>query len=203
LEALSAMADGEEPPLDHALVDAHVRRCADCRSFRSELEPSTATAPQSVTAGAATTAEDLATMLRRQAARLDRQRHPGILRYLLALLGAQIVVFAVPALATGGPSGAHHDVRHIGAFAAAYGMGLVAVALRPARARTMLAVGQVLVLALVVSAIVDVADGSVSLLAELAHLPELASVLVLWLLVDRGTPIRSLSRRRPRSEPLA
>lgn len=36
-EALSALADGEEPAVDRVRLEAHVRRCASCARFSGEI----------------------------------------------------------------------------------------------------------------------------------------------------------------------
>ncbi|MEZ5165044.1 MAG: hypothetical protein R2695_00635 [Acidimicrobiales bacterium] len=75
-----------------------------------------------------------------------------------------------------------HDERHIGAFATAYAVGLAMVARRPARAGTMFIVGCALVIALALSTLVDVIEGSVTPTGEAVHVPEVLSLLVLWML---------------------
>ena len=61
-------------------------------------------------------------------------------------------------------------------------VGLLVVVVRPARARAMLPVAAVLAGALAITALVDLARGEVPLMGETSHLPELISVLLLWLL---------------------
>ncbi|MBU6315405.1 MAG: hypothetical protein KGR47_02750, partial [Acidobacteria bacterium] len=65
----------------------------------------------------------------------------------------------------------------------------------PARARTMLPVAAVLAGALLISAVIDLADGSIPLVGEATHLPELISVLLIWLLAV-PSPKRARSRAR-------
>ena len=142
--------------------------------------------------------EAVADSVRRVAARDDRRRQPSVLRYALLVLGVQIIVLAAPSLLFLDRTAASpHDARHIGAFATAYGTGLLLVARRPARARTMLAVGQVLVAALALSAMVDVIDQTVSLTDEFLHLPEVLALVVLWMMSrDNLAPDSSSSRQR-------
>lgn len=140
-----------------------------------------------------------------QVAAADRASHSRVVRVALAVVGAQIVVLSVPGLVLGSDGSLDgHDARHIGAFGVAYGIGLLLVVHRPARARTMLGVGQVFAAALVLSAVVDLLDDRADLGAELSHLPVVASVVVLWLLassdVGRRWPgLAQLRRRLPRS----
>ena len=89
-------------------------------------------------------------------------------------------MLAVPDLLATGD--AAHSARHLGAFSVAYAVGLIVVVVRPARARTMFHVAIVLAAGMVVTAVVDIAQGRVPLVNEALHIPELFSVLFLWLL---------------------
>lgn len=84
-----------------------------------------------------------------------------------------------------------HGARHLGAFTIAYAVGLLVVSVRPARARTMLPVAVVLGIALVVSGLIDIVDDTTGPLGEIAHLPELLSVLLVWLLARPVPPARA------------
>jgi hypothetical protein len=75
-----------------------------------------------------------------------------------------------------------HDARHLGAFSLAYAVGLLVVAARPARARSMLPVALVLGGAVLVSGVIDSLDSTVGALGEVTHLPEVLSVVLVWLL---------------------
>ena len=124
---------------------------------------------------------DLSGRIVKMAAKADRARHAIVVRLALALVGAYALASAIPDLSAGHGSGAEmHAARHLGSFTAAYGVGLLVVAVRPARARTMLPVSVVLGAALLITAAIDVADGHVPLTGESTHLPELASVALLW-----------------------
>lgn len=112
---------------------------------------------------------------------------------LLAVVAVEIVVVSVPALLGDEQATATHAARHLGAFAVAYGVGLLVVAARPARARTMLPVAGVLAGALVITAVVDLAQRRVPLVDEAAHLPELVSVVLIWLIA-----VPAPGRRRQR-----
>ena len=117
------------------------------------------------------------------------------MRVLLTVVAVEIIVFSLPALMLGDEQGTStHAARHLGAFTVAYGVGLLVVAVRPARARTMLPVAAVLAGALVITAIVDLANGRIPLVDEAQHLPEVLSVVLVWLLavpVPRRTARRS------------
>ena len=98
------------------------------------------------------------------------------------MCAVEVIVFSVGDLA-----GSNHDARHLGAFSIAFGVALLAVVVRPARARMMLPVAGVLAVALSISAVVDVAAGRVPLVTEARHVPEIVSVVALWLL---AAPVR-------------
>ena len=68
-----------------------------------------------------------------------------------------------------------------GSVGAAF-VGLLVVAVRPARARTMLPVAFVVASALAVTAVFDAAEGRVTFIAEGRHIPELVSLALVWLL---------------------
>jgi hypothetical protein len=117
----------------------------------------------------------------------------GLVRVLLAAVATELLVLSVPALVWGQRlASSEHGARHVGAFTAAYGAGLLLVALRPARARTLLPVAATLALAVLITAVVDVIDGRAPLWDETLHLPEVVSVVLVWLL---AVPSRSFPGR--------
>ena len=178
-EAVSARLDGEDPGIDPALVDAHLARCPGCRAFASAA----ADAHRAQRVGVAAAVPDLSGRVRKAVAVADRASRWSVVRALLVVVAVQIIGFSLPALIFGDEhETATHAARHLGAFTAAYGVGLLVVAVRPARARTMLPVAVVLAGALVITAIVDMANGDVPLVGEAQHLPELLSVVLVWLL---------------------
>lgn len=177
--AISARADGEPTEVRGELLDAHLDHCRMCAAFSAEVER----LRRRVRVTAAPTLPDLSSDVSRAAALQDRRTSPFVARWLLAVVAAQIMAFSVSDLVA---SDAHeelaHAARHLGAFTLAYAAGLLVVVARPARARTMLHVAVVLSAALVITAVVDVAQGRVPLLGESAHLPEVVSVVLLWVL---------------------
>ena len=109
------------------------------------------------------------------------------------MVAIEIVALSLPALVLGDEQDTSaHGARHLGAFAVAYGVGLLVVVARPARARTMLPVAAVLAGALLITAVVDLANGRIPLVGEAWHLPEIVSVALIWLLAV--PPVRSRSR---------
>lgn len=138
---------------------------------------------------------DVSRRVARLAAVADRAAACSIVRALLAVVAVQILVFSLPALVLGDERATSaHSARHLGAFTVAYAVGLLVVVVRPARARAMLPVAVVLAGALLVTAVVDLANGRVPLFDEAQHLPEVLSVLLVWLVA-----VPSTRRRRVRS----
>jgi predicted anti-sigma-YlaC factor YlaD len=178
-DAISAMADGEDPGVDERLLRAHLDRCVACRVFASEVSSSRTR----LRVGEADPMPDLSGRVAKRVALADRILAWRAVRALLVACAVQILLIAAPALFLGSEHGAsEHDARHLGAFTAAYGVGLIVVAVRPARARTMLPVAVVLAASLAVTALIDIGTGHTEVLSETTHLPELASVGLVWLL---------------------
>lgn len=122
----------------------------------------------------------------------DRASKWGTVRALLGFVAIEALILSVPALILGHDgSGSAHSARHLGAFTVSYAVGLLVVVVRPARARTILPVALVLAGALTVTALIDVAEGHVPLLGEAIHIPEMLSVLLVWLLA-RPAPQRTV-----------
>lgn len=176
-EAISAILDGEDPGLDPAAVESHLRSCAGCSTFRdgatalvgqtrlAAAEPIPDRAPQIVSA----------TWAGRSGWRRD------IVRSVLVGLGVLEVVTGLTALFAG--SGASiHQSRELGAFAIAIGVGVLLAAYRPWRIAGLLPVVAVLAVTSVAAGVVDVAAGRAGVDDEAHHLIELGAVLVLWLL---------------------
>jgi predicted anti-sigma-YlaC factor YlaD len=126
---------------------------------------------------------DLSGAIARLNAAADRAAHWSMLRILLGVVAVQVIAFSLPALVLGDEHDtATHAARHLGAFEVAYGVALIVVVVRPARARSILPVAMVLAGAQVISAIVDLASGRIPLVGEARHLPQVISVVLIWLL---------------------
>lgn len=195
-EAISAAVDGEDPGVDPRLVSAHLARCAGCRNF--ELMARRTGRALAVTEAPAI--PDLSRRITKLAALADRASHWSVARAALAVVAVEILLFAVPDLAArDGAAAPVHDARHLGAFTAAYGVALLVVVARPARARTVLPVACVLAGALVITAVVDLIEGNIPLAGEASHLPEILSVALVWLLTK---PRRRSGQPAPRQERL-
>lgn len=177
-EAISARADGEDPGVEGALLDAHLARCPSCRVFAASVEGSR----RRLSLHVATPMPDLSRRVAKANALFDRASKWSIVRALLVVVAAEITITAVPALLLGEGETDAHDARHLGAFSIAYAVALLVAAVRPARARTVLPVAAMLAGALMVTAVADIASGTIPLVNEASHLPELISVVLVWLL---------------------
>lgn len=181
VEALSANADGEDPGVDARLVAAHVSSCPSCRSFADGI----AAAGPATKVGSAPTMPDLSHHVARLTAIADRARVNVVLRAVLAGIAIAIAISAIRPLVFGDDGmgmGMSHVARHFGAFSMAYAVGLLVVVARPARARTMLPVAFVVAGALGITAVLDALEGHVTFIAEGRHIPELFSLVLVWLL---------------------
>lgn len=192
LAAISADVDGEDPGVDPRLLAAHLDSCAACRRYRDEL----AGLRRSAGMAPAQPMPDLSGRVSKLNAVADRAGRSWVVRALLALVAVEIIVVSLPALlGEGHEHGSIHEARHLGAFSVAYAVALLLVVVRPARARAILPVTIVLAAALLITAAIDVSEGHVPLVNEAAHIPELVSVALVWVLSrparDRGGPAAS------------
>ncbi len=131
---------------------------------------------------------DLPKRISKLVAAADRAGHWSVLRIVLAVVAVQVVAFSLPALILGKENDvATHSARHLGAFGVAYGVALLVVVARPARARSILPVALVLAGAQVIGAIVDLAMGRIPLVGEVRHLPQIVSVFLIWFLAVPST----------------
>jgi len=191
--AISAIVDGEDPGVEPRMLEAHLSHCPGCRSFRAALEGGAA--PH---LDAAVSTPDITQRMVRLNRIADRAGSLSIARVLLAVLAVEVLGFSLRDLVLGNDSDAFtHATRHLGAFSFAYGVGLLVVVVRPARARTMLPVAAVLAGALLISAVIDLAEGNIPLVGEATHLPELISVLLIWLL---AVPSPRRAKAAPKSD---
>jgi len=193
-DAISARADGEDPEIDDRLIDAHLARCPSCSTFAAAIDGS----KRRLAVQPAAPMPDLSRRVAKTNAVLDRAGKWSMVRALLIVVAVEIIVTAVPNLVLGDGESNAHDGRHLGAFSVAYAVALLVAAVRPARARTVLPVAAVLAGALFVTAVIDLANGTVPLVNEASHLPELISVVLIWWLAlpARQTPLTTGSSRR-------
>ena len=155
--------------MDNSIVEAHLRRCPGCRAFRADVDASLRCVP--VDRGADSghgQASHPARRRRRSCRALGRRprracrRRRRDHRDVGAESGRSRRAGAVA-----------HDSRHLGAFMIAYAVALLVVVVRPARARTVVPVGDRLAGALTITAVIDLVNGNVPILGESQHLPEI------------------------------
>jgi len=100
----------------------------------------------------------------------------------LAVVAVVQILLAVPALVLGNDAGLPvHTARHLGSFAVALGVGFLVVAWKPNRAPGLFPLAAALVACLVLTSIVDVANGRTAALGELSHSTELLGLALCWL----------------------
>lgn len=192
-EALSAIADGEDPGIDLRLIEAHLARCSECDAFAVAIDGSR----RRTVVRPAAPMPDLSRRVSKLNALADRASRWGVVRALLVVVAIETIVVSLPLLFTGDGLVDGHDSRHLGAFTIAYAVALLVVAVRPARARTVLPVAAVLAGALLITAVVDLFRGVVPLVNEATHIPELISVVLLWLLAVPAPRRRATSPDLP------
>jgi predicted anti-sigma-YlaC factor YlaD len=181
--AISARADGEDPGVDERLISAHLAGCASCRMFATAVDGSR----RAMRLPDEQEMPDVSRRVSTLTAMADRASRWGLVRALLVVVAVEVIALSAPSLF----DNQNHDARHLGAFSIAYGVSLIVVAVRPARARTVLPVATVLAGALLITTVVDLGRGVVPLTEEATHLPEVVSVLLVWLLtVPRPRPRR-------------
>ena len=196
VEAISAVIDGEDPGIDVRLIDAHVTRCPSCRAFQESMQG----VRRRMVVREVTATPDVSQRVSKLAAVADRAAAWQVPRVLLAVVAVEVVVLSMGDLfADGTDTQAVHSARHLAAFSMAYAVLLVLVVMRPARARTALPVAGVLALAILITAAADLIAGRIPLAGETLHIPEILSVLLIWLL---AVPTRRLRFRDKRPAPV-
>jgi predicted anti-sigma-YlaC factor YlaD len=191
-DALSARVDGEDHPLPDDEVERHLRACRDCTDYLDAV----AGLGRRLRVGEAVEVPDLTAPILVALAE-DRQTAATgwttRLRGLVALAGAVQLALALPALlGLVGPD--VHLGRDLAALQLALGVGFLVVAWQPSRASGLVPVAAVVAVVTVITAGIDVATGTASLVAEAAHLSELAGVVALWAL-HRRVPFGPLPMR--------
>ena len=180
IEAISALADGEASTIDQRLLNAHIAQCPSCRRFDAAMSASD---PSVIHVGRSTR------HVSRLAKAAERVARWQTTRVLLAVVAIQLLILSGRDLLWPVATGtAIHDVRHLAAFTMAYGMVLVAVAVRPSRARSALPAAAVLAGALAITAMVDLIAGRIPLAGEITHIPEVLSVVLIRILAPPEHP---------------
>lgn len=187
-EAASARLDGEALGMSDEALDDHLAGCADCASWVDQAVRLNRLARIS-----RAQVPDMADAIL-DAAPLPRRRGPAgwAVRTLRIALG----VIALAQLSISAPSlvgedmampMATHASHESAAFNIALGVGFLAVAMAPGRARAALPIAGTFILVLGVLSIADLADGAVGFGRLATHLAAMAGVLVM-LGLARATP---------------
>lgn len=182
LELISAAIDGEATVDEQHFLDAHLDTCVDCvvleRRVR-RLHRQVRLRPAETVPNLVATVTD-----RLRPATLGRG---GWLRPALAWVAAVMLIQNVAALVLGRVDGAdEHLARHLGAFGVALAIGFGFVAWKPQRAFGLLPFAGALIATMLISAVLDVADGGRSALAEAVHITEVIGLALLWMIA--GSP---------------
>lgn len=182
-EVLSADLDGEAAPHEVRQANAHLGSCGNCREWWSavgavnrRLRVRQAEAPADLTA---------AVLLR--APHVGRPESRRLLRFGIAVLAAVELAFAVIGGLAGSVSSVH-GTQHLGAFAAAVAIGLLAVALKPRRASGVLPVVAALLVTIPCFAVIDALQNDLSVVGGLHHLAQLGALTMVWVLAGRPLP---------------
>ena len=166
-------------------MEKHLEQCIPCREyleFSASLKRSGMRKAPSMT--------DLAPFVVKQFNIGQRKSVWSIARGTLAICAAEVILFSLFDF-----FGGTHESRHLGSFSIAFGIVLLSVVVRPVRARLMLPVAGVLALSLVTTAVVDMINGSIPLVTEARHIPEVISVAMMWLLAQPQHKTSSQTRR--------
>lgn len=200
-EALSARLDDEAPPpgADDAAVDAHLAGCAGCRTWLLEAT----TLHRTVRVRAAAPLEDRTDHILAAVPLTARPRRvrEGV-RYALLAIGITQILLALPSLVLGEDAQAPvHIAREMGAFELALGVGLLATFFRPRLAAGLLPFATALAGAMLLTAVLDVAQGQAVALTEAHHVLDLVGVALLALLHPRTRPGAAARPRTPAVSP--
>jgi predicted anti-sigma-YlaC factor YlaD len=182
-DAISARIDGEEPGVDAAMLERHLRFCFSCRQWESDATALSRT----VRVRPAETVPDLSSLIlaviaQEPGAPRRPGRTPAMARLGLVLIGVLQLLLAGPDLLSGSGHGRTHALHELGSFDIALAVGFLFAAWRPVRAYGLLPLVAMLAAGLGATAIVDISEGYASSLTETMHLLELAGFLLVWLL---------------------
>jgi predicted anti-sigma-YlaC factor YlaD len=169
-EACSAALDGEDPGVSRAVIDEHLRTCDSCREFVARAEM-----PDLTPRIAMAAEED----------RALRSFLSSPVRVALVGIAVAQLAMAVPTLLFGTDEGAPIHVAHeVGAWDLALAVGFLFAAWRPLRAVGMLPFVAALSAGLVLTAVIDIANGKTPAVLELTHVLELVGTVLLWMLTS-------------------
>lgn len=181
MEAISSRADNQPSEVTTAEIEQHLALCRACSAYAEFLHR--------LKRRGLTEAPSLPDLSPQVVKTLQLKEGRTLWtgsRAVLAVCAGEVLFFSIDDLFT-----SSHEARHLGAFSAAIGIAFMTVALRPTRARMMLPVTIVLGMTLALGAVFDVVGGQIPLLTEARHIPELISIVMIWLL---ARPVRVMAK---------
>lgn len=190
-ELISVDLDGEASSQETELLRAHLEGCRECHSLEAQLSR----IHRAVRIRVAEPVPDMVPAVL-AAARPPRVGRGEWIRYSLGLVAATNLALGLPEFLLR-TSAYGHASRHLGAFTVAVSMGLLFAALRPERAYGLLPFAATLGGTMLLGAVIDVAQGDQTLLAESTHILDLVGLVLLWVLAGG----RSIRDRFPRLRP--
>ena len=119
--------------------------------------------------------------------------HPGAgqwVRYGLGVVAASIVVLNIPPLLGLTATASSHEVRHLGTFGLALGIGLLWAALKPERAIGLVPLAAALAMAMLLGSVADIGRRQATLVSESIHLLEFTGLGLLWYLSGGAARLR-------------
>jgi predicted anti-sigma-YlaC factor YlaD len=177
---LSAVADGAATPTERAAAEAHLAACSGCREYRSKLEELRLVVARSTVPSAPDLVPALWAVMAEARPRASRPgERASLARYLLGAAAFTQMTLGAPALLLGRGAGDVHDSRHLGAWALAFGVGLLLAAVRPRHARTLLPIATTLTVAVAVSTVIDLIGGQRAAGPEAIHVLEVVGLALL------------------------
>ena len=191
-ETLSALLDGEDPGLSTQWLTTHLVDCAPCRDWyaaATELKRRTRLV----------VAPDIPDLAPTILARLDQPRASSpttprrattlLIRLTLAVIALVQLALSAPLLLQGGdPDLGIHHAHELGSFEMALGIGLLYAAWRPPAARGVRPLVAVLAVLLVVTALIDLAQGRTTYVDEAPHLLTVAGFIALSAITRSPVP---------------
>jgi predicted anti-sigma-YlaC factor YlaD len=181
--AISETIDGDMP-ISQSVID-HLNRCPACRSWQEAAHQLRRATMHPVLAG-----EQSPVAVSRLPERFVLHRW---IRFALGWAAVLLIGGNIVAMFSAGSGSAIHLERHQAAFDVALGLAFLIVAWRPDRAYGMVPFAVTFVLALSVSAVIDLVNGASTVVRESGHLIELAGLGLVWWL---GAAVGPGRRRR-------
>lgn len=191
-EAWSARLDGEPLEVDEQALQAHLQECAACCAWLEAAHEVTRRARLSPARAVPDRTDELVAAVASDHSHRQPVRHALWTRLALAVLAVAQLVAVILVQVLGHPDGHQHSAREVGAFSLALAVGFLIAAVQPTRARGMSPLVGVAALALLATAVPDLAAGHTHLIEEVPHALAGAG----WLLLHH------LSGRQFRQTPL-